>query len=54
MWRRFPPIKRYAPNFIRPEELRIDLLRPYQIFQLFQAGEGPAFKDLFRHLNPLE
>src|SRR5436190_2330338 len=54
MWRRFPPIKRYAPNFTRPEELRIDLLRPYQVFQLFQAREGPVFKDLFRHFNPLE
>src|SRR6266516_1486232 len=54
MWRRFPPIKRYAPNFTRPEELRIDLLRPYQVFQLFQAREGPVFKNLFRHVNTLE
>src|SRR5437773_8233553 len=54
MWRRFSPIKRYAPNFTRPEELRIDLLRPYQVFQLFQARKRPVFKDLFRHVNPLE
>src|SRR5207247_6814849 len=54
MWRRFSPIKRYAPNFTRPEELRIDLLRPYQVFQLFQAGERPVFKVFFRHLNALK
>ena len=38
----------------RPEELRVDLLRPYQVFQLFQARKRPVFKDLFRHVNPLE
>ena len=54
MWRRFSPIKRYVRNFTRPEELRIDLLRPYQVFQLFQARKRPIFKDLFRHINPLE
>ena len=37
-----------------PEELGVDLLRPYQVFQLFQAREGPVFKDLFRHVNTLE
>ncbi len=41
-------------RFIFPEELRIDLLRPYQVFQLFQARKRPVFKDLFRHVNPFE
>src|SRR5438034_10420298 len=54
MCRRFSPIKRYVRNFTRPEELRIDLLRPYQVFELFQARKRPVFKDLFRHVNPLE
>jgi hypothetical protein len=37
-----------------PEELRIDLLRPDQVFQLFQARKSPALKDILRHVNPLE
>ena len=51
---RVSPNQALRTNFTRPEELRIDLLRPYQVFQLFQAGKRPVFKDLFRHLNPLE
>src|SRR4029453_8451096 len=42
------------PNPTRPKELRIDLLRPYQVFQLFEARKRPVFEDLFRHVNPLE
>src|SRR5262245_46874071 len=42
------------PTLTRPEELRIDLVRPYQVFQLFQARKRSVFKDLFRHVNPLE
>jgi len=43
-----------APIIIRPEELAVNLLRPYQVFQLFEAHKRPVFKDLFRHVNPLE
>src|SRR4029077_15053907 len=43
-----------TPILIRPEELGIDLLRLYQVFQLFEALKRPAFKDVFRHVNPLE
>src|SRR6516165_7201189 len=42
------------PGAIGPKKLRIDLLRPYQVFQLFQTRKRPVFKDLFRHVNPLE
>src|SRR6266536_3015604 len=38
----------------RPEKLRIDLLRLYQVFQLFETRKRPVFKDLFRHVNPFE
>src|SRR5438874_12231426 len=30
------------------------MLGPYQVFQLFQARKRPVFKDVFRHVNPLE
>jgi len=43
-----------TPILIRPEELRIGLLGSYQVFQLFEAHKRPVFKDLFRHVNPLE
>src|SRR5881394_154503 len=43
-----------TPIVIRPEELGIDLLRLYQIFQLFEARKRPVFKDVFRHINSLE
>src|SRR6184192_3440231 len=43
-----------TPIVIRPEELGIDLLRLYQVFQLFEARKRPVFKDFFRHVNPLE
>ena len=36
------------------KELRIDLLRPDQVFQLFQARKSPALKDIFRHVSPPE
>src|SRR5262249_10270970 len=42
------------PSLSCPEELRIDLLRPYQVFQLFQASKRPVFEDLSRHVNPLK
>ena len=34
--------------------MRIDLLRLDQVFQLFEAHKRPVFKDVFRHVNPLE
>jgi len=43
-----------APIIIRPEELAVNLLRPYQVFQLFEARKRPVFKDIFRHVDPLE
>jgi hypothetical protein len=43
-----------APIIIRPEELAVNLLRPYQLFQLFEARKRPVFKDIFRHVDPLE
>jgi hypothetical protein len=43
-----------APIIIRPEELAVNLLRPYQVFQLFEARKRPGFKDIFRHVDPLE
>ena len=43
-----------TPILIRPEELGVDLLRLYQVFQLFEARKRPVFKDLFGHVNPLE
>ena len=51
---KFSANRSLRPGLIGPKKLRIDLLRPYQVFQLFQARERPVFKDLFRHLNPLE
>ena len=42
------------PILIRPEELGVDLLRLYQVFQLFQARKRPVFKHIFGHVNPLE
>jgi hypothetical protein len=43
-----------APIIIRPEELAVNLLRPYQVLQLFEARKRPVFKDIFRHVDPLE
>ena len=43
-----------APIIIRPEELAVNVLRPYQVFQLFEARKSPVFKDIFRHVDPLE
>jgi hypothetical protein len=43
-----------TPILIRPEELGVDLLRLYQVFQLLEACKRPVFKDVFRHVNPLE
>jgi hypothetical protein len=43
-----------TPILIRPEELGVNLLRLYQVFQLFETREGPVFKDLVRHVNSLE
>src|SRR5437667_5487798 len=43
-----------TPILIRPEELGVDLLRLYQVFQLLEARKRPVFKDFFRHVNPLE
>ena len=51
---KFSLYRALRPTLTRPEELRIDLLRPYQIFQLFQTRKYPVFKDLCRHVNPLE
>jgi hypothetical protein len=34
--------------------MRIDLLRLDQVFQLFEARKRSVFKDVFRHVNPLE
>jgi hypothetical protein len=39
---------------IRPEKLGIDLLRLYQVFQLFKSSECPVLENLFRHVNPLK
>ena len=43
-----------TPILIRPEELGVDLLRLYQVFQLFEARKRPVFKDVFCHVNLLE
>src|SRR5262245_18017440 len=51
---KFSANRSLRPGAIGPKKLRIDLLRPYQVFQLFQARKRPVFKDLFRHVNPLE
>src|SRR5215475_6349678 len=41
-------------SLIRPEEVGIDLLRPYQVFQLFKTRKRPVLEDLFRHVNPFK
>jgi hypothetical protein len=43
-----------TPILNRPEQLRFGLLGSYQVFQLFEVHKRPVFKDLFRHVNPLE
>jgi hypothetical protein len=43
-----------TPILTHPEELGVDLLRLYQVFQLLEARKRPVFKDLFCHVNPLE
>jgi hypothetical protein len=39
---------------IRPEKVIVELLGSDEVFELFQTGKRPVFKDLFRHVNPLE
>src|SRR2546430_2956998 len=39
---------------IRPEKVVVELLGSDEVFELFQTRKCPVFKDLFRHVNPLE